>query len=158
MNVDFKKKLLLIFCAALVVRVVGLGFVPPGLNSDELLKAYDGACVYLTGKDHHGETLPLFFKQSGEYSPPLYTYFAGLFSAPFGINAYTVRLPAAFIGALTVLAAYYFGTQYKDKSCGILLAALTALSPWNLYFSRIGWEAISLVLVQLTALAVFFHW
>lgn len=158
MNDSIKKKFLFLLVSGLLIRMIGLGFVPPSMISDEILLGYDGACVYRTGMDHHGEHWPLFFKQSGEYRPPVYVYFAGLFSAPFGVNPYTVRLPSAVFGGLTIVLAFYFGRAFRDENFGMLLAALVAVSPWNLHYSRVGWEVISLVAVQLAALGLFFQW
>lgn len=150
--------LLAILALAFFIRSFALDASPPALNSDELLKAFDGASVYRTGRDHHGHAWPLFFKQSGEYSPPLYIYFAGLFSAPFGIGPYTTRLPSAMLGTLSVLAAYLLMRRWAGEGAGMLAAVLVALSPWNLHFSRMGWEAISLIPLQLLALWCFERW
>ncbi|MBD3268302.1 phospholipid carrier-dependent glycosyltransferase, partial [bacterium] len=158
MKGQIEKKLWILLLFGLVIRLVGLHAEPPALNSDELIKAYDGACVYLTARDHHGDFLPIFFRQSGEYSPPFYIYLAGLFSAPFGINPYTVRFPSALLGTLTILAAYLFGKACFDKRFALVLAGLVAVSPWNLHYSRIGWEAISLVFIQLCAFTAFYRW
>ncbi len=141
-----------------LIRAAGLAVVPPAVNSDELLKAYDGASVYLSGMDHHGARWPLFFKQSGEYSPPLYIYFAGLFTAPFGINPYTVRFPSAILGTLCILLTYLAASRWRDQTTGLVAAALVTLSPWNIHYSRIGWEAISLVPLQLCGLWLFLCW
>lgn len=150
--------LMILLLAAFAVRAVGLDTSPPALNSDELLKAFDGASVYHTGKDHHGEPWPLFFRQSGEYSPPIYIYFAGMLSAPFGIAPYTVRLPSAIFGMLSVLLAYLLARRCQGEWFGLLAAFLVAVSPWNLHFSRIGWEAITLPTLQLAALWLFLRW
>ncbi len=148
--------ILLIF--GFIIRTVGLDSMPPALNSDELLKAYDGACVYRTGKDHHGNPWPLFFQQSGEYSPPLYIYFAGLFSSTFGVNFYTVRVPSAILGTLSILFSFFLLKEVSGKQAGLICAALVSLSPWNIHFSRIGWEVILLIPLQLAALFFFFRW
>jgi 4-amino-4-deoxy-L-arabinose transferase-like glycosyltransferase len=158
MNRTIMKKLWLLVAVGAILRVAGLGTAPPALISDEILMGYDGACVYRTGMDHHGQSWPVFFKQSGEYRPPVYVYFSGLFSAPFGVNTYTVRLPSAVLGIMTIIMAFYFGREFQNERFGLLLAALVAFSPWNLHYSRVGWEMILLVFFQLTALTFFFRW
>jgi len=151
-------QLTVILLTGFLLRSLWLGGIPPAMNSDELLKAFDGASVYRTGMDHHGESWPLFFKQSGEYSPPLYIYFAGLFSAPFGVNAYTVRLPSTILGTLSILMAYLFLAEWAGRKTALLTAALVAVSPWNIHYSRIGWEAISLIPLQLAGLWLYMRW
>lgn len=153
-----KNILILLLTAGFLIRAVGLSTVPPALNSDELLKAFDGASVYRTGMDHHGQRWPLFFQQSGEYSPPLYIYFAGLFSALLGVNEYTARLPSAILGTLSILMAFLFVQAVADRKTALIAAALVAISPWDVHYSRIGWEAIALVPLQLGALWMFVRW
>ncbi len=150
--------MLILLLFAFLIRSVELDWVPPALNSDELLKAFDGASVWRTGKDHHGALWPLFFKQSGEYSPPLYIYYAGLFAAPFGMNAYTVRLPSAVLGTLTVLFTFLYVRELWGQRAGWVAALLVMLSPWNVHYSRIGWEAISYPLLLLAGLWLFTRW
>lgn len=147
-----------ILAVGFLIRSVGLTVIPPALNSDELLKAFDGASVYRTGMDHHGHPWPLFFEQSGEYSPPLYIYSAGLLSAIWGINEYTVRLPSVFWGTLSIALTYLFVSAFAEKKIALIAAALVSLSPWNVHYSRIGWEAIMLPPLQLAALWRFLVW
>lgn len=150
--------LAVILLAALAIRSAGLATVPPALNSDELLKVFDGAAVYRTGMDHHGHSWPLFFKQTGEYSPPFYIYFAGLFSAQWGINGYTTRLPSAVLGILSVLLTFFYVRDLWGENAGLLAAFLVAFSPWNAHYSRMGWEAISAIPMQLVGLWLFLRW
>ncbi|RJP20195.1 MAG: phospholipid carrier-dependent glycosyltransferase [Candidatus Omnitrophota bacterium] len=150
--------IVLLLLVGFLIRTVGLEAVPPALNSDELLKAYDGASVYRTGQDHHGQSWPLFFRQSGEYSTPLYIYFVGLFSVPFGVHAYSVRLPSALLGTLAILFTYLLISEIFDKKTALLAAALVTISPWNVQYSRIGWEVISLIPLQLAGFLFFMRW
>ena len=147
-----------ILLVGFLLRGIGLGVVPPAVNSDEWLKAFDGASVYRTGRDHHGESWPLFFRQSGEYSPPLYIYFAGLFSAPFGVNARTTRLPSAVLGTVSILLVYGFVKAWEGRRVALAAAALAALSPWGVHYSRIGWEAVTLGPLLLGGLWAWVGW
>ena len=150
--------MVLITALGLAERVALLGSDPPALNSDELLKTFDGASVYRTGYDHHGHGLPLFFQQSGEYSPPLYIYFSGIFSTLFGIHPMTVRLPSALLGTLSLVLTFLLVRQFASVETALWAAGLAAVSPWNVFYSRIGWEAILQTPLQLLGLAWFFQW
>ncbi len=150
--------IVLLLCIGFFLRVVWLDSVPPGLNSDELLMAYDGASVYHTGKDHHGDWFPLFFKQSGEYRQPIYVYLAGIFSYFLGINAYSVRIVSVIFGTLSILMTYLFVKEIHNKPTALIAAALVTISPWNIFFSRVGWEPVLQTPVQLFALWMFFRW
>lgn len=150
--------LLVILVTTLLLRLFDVGSIPSSLNSDELLKAYDGASVWLTGKDHHGSWFPLFFEQSGEYSPPLYIYFSGLFSSCFGIGPVMVRLPSVLLGYVSVLFTLYFLRRISTEKTALVAAALVAVSPWHIFYSRIGWEAVLQVPMQLIAFLFLEKW
>ncbi|MDX9752953.1 MAG: hypothetical protein RBU29_03280, partial [bacterium] len=156
MKDQIPKKLWLIVLAGFLLRLA-LVWTPPALNSDELIKVYDGACVWSTGMDHHGQRWPLFFKQSGEYSPPLYIYLSGLVAWLGGITPLTVRLLSVFLGTACILLAFGLGRAMRGRQLGEWMALLVAFSPWNLHYSRIGWEVILAVTLQLGALVYFFR-
>lgn len=141
-----------------LLRIIWIDTVPSGLNSDELLKAFDGASVWLTGRDHHGAWFPVFFEQSGEFSPPLYIYFSGLFSAWFGITPCTVRLPSILLGCVSIWLTFEFVNRISNAKTALVASLLVALSPWNIFYSRLGWEAIMQVPLQLIALWQFIQW
>ena len=55
----------------------------------------------------------------------------------FGLNPWTSRLPTAIMGFLLVPLSYILGRQiFKNKNSALLLALLTAVSPWTLFPSR----------------------
>lgn len=143
---------------SLLIRGVGLDIYPPGLNSDELLKAYDGASVIRHGIDHHGESWPLFFRQSGEYSPPLYIYTTGMITGFFGINECTTRIPSTLFGTASVFLTFLLVRQRWGVTTGFWAAFLVMVSPWCVQYSRIGWEAISLVPLQLAGVYFLWRW
>lgn len=150
--------LLAMLCVGFLLRMIWIHHVPPGLNSDELLMAYDGACVLQTGKDHHGDWFPVFFQQSGEYRQPIYVYLAGLFSSTFGINAVTVRIVSVLCGTISILMTYLLVRTIRNNHTALIAAALVTLSPWNIFFSRLGWEPILQTPLQLMGFWMFFRW
>lgn len=70
--------------------------------------------------------------------PPLITY---LLAIPLAITR-NPALASALMGLLGVLAVwltYRLGAQYYDRRVGLVAAALFALSPWTIFFSRKIW-------------------
>jgi hypothetical protein len=140
------------------LRVVGLANVPPALSQDEACEGYDAYSVLLTGRDHHGNFLPLAMQGFDDYRMPLFQYSLVPLVAAFGLKPAVVRLGAALWGsvdlvALTALAGLMMGWP------GAAAAALFgALSPWHLTFSRHGQEFTVASATITLGMLCFFLW
>lgn len=153
----------LVFAA--VLRLWELGSIPPGLTPDEASLGYNTYSILKTGRDEHGQLLPIIFKFFGDYRPGLYVYLSVPFVALLGLSEFTVRLPSAIAGVVAVVLIYLIVQQlfqnnrtengkYSEKQdstlrgkMAILAAAMLAISPWHIHFSRGVWEAnVSLTL------------
>lgn len=62
------------------------------------------------------------------------------------ITPFTVRLPFALFGVAAVPAAFYAGRRLAGAGCGLLLAAMVAVNPFHVYFSREAYFYSSLFL------------
>ena len=127
--------------AGIGLRVVRLGSVPPALSQDEACDGYDAYSVLATGRDHHGNFLPLVMQGFDDYRMPLFQYSLVPLVAAFGLKPAVIRLGAALWGivdlvAITVLAGLMMGLPAAAAA-----ALFGALSPWHLPFSRYGIEA-----------------
>ena len=92
------------------MRFVFLSKIPPELNRDEVSVGFNAYSLLETGKDEHGRgPWPLVFRAFGDNKIPGYIYLTAPLVRVFGLNAFTVRLPAAFFGWLTILVFYFFG-------------------------------------------------
>jgi hypothetical protein len=140
------------------LRVVRLGSMPPAFAPDEACDGYDAYSLLTTGRDHHGNFLPLAIEGFGDYRMPLFDYSLVPLVAAFGLKAGVVRLGAALWGvvdlaALTILAGLMLGWP------GAAAAALFgALSPWHLPFSRYGIGVITASTTTTLAMLCFFLW
>src|SRR3989338_11263338 len=147
------KRILLIaaiFLLALALRTVNLGDHPPGLTWDEAGLGYNAYSILKTGRDEHGVFMPLIFKSFGDYKPGIYVYLTVPSIAVFGLTEFAVRFPSALFGALAVIGIYLFTNQLFPKKSlvirnssldiGVIAAAMLAIMPWHLHFSRGGWE------------------
>jgi len=142
--------LVLILFLAAFLRLYKLGSYPP-LNADEAALGYNAWSLLETGKDEHGDSWPLHFKSFGDYKPGAYIYLILPVVKIFGLNEWSVRVPAALLGVATVGLAYFLAKLlWKDERLGLLWAGILTLSPWHLHFSRGGWESnVALFLITL---------
>ncbi len=142
-----KKEILLlvgISVLAFLFRILFLQANPPGLFCDEASTGYDAYSLLQTGRDQYGNFLPLFVRSMGDYNEALYRYLTIPSVALLGLSAFSVRLPAAVIGTLTVPVLYFLSRKLTDKNGAAAAAFFLAISPWHIHFSRTAFRAILL--------------
>ncbi len=127
--------------AIIVVAGAGLRFyrlesVPPGLYTDEAYYALDALDVLAGAR-------PVYFPANNGREP-LFIYGLAASLAAFGRTPLAVRLPAAGLGVLQILAAYVLGRVLFGRRVALLMAALAAGSFWAVALSRIGLRATTL--------------
>ncbi len=135
----------LIIVIAVVLRFWQLGNVPPSPDWDEASLGYNAYSIMMTGHDEYGKFLPVILRSFDDYKPGLYAYLIIPFIKLFDLNLVAVRFPSALFGVLGVIATYLlvkelFNNKYSEH-LALLSAALFAISPWDLQFSRIAFEA-----------------
>ncbi len=147
--------LFLIVVIALFLRFWRIGEAPISLFGDELDVGYQAYSILKTGKDYYGNFMPLHFHSLAEWRTPVYLYSAVPTVAFFGISPLGVRLPAAIFGVLGVIAFYYLVYEItKDRKHAIAASFLMAISPWQIQYSRAGFEVTQMLFFLL--LAVYF--
>ena len=122
----------------------------PAINADEAAVGYNAYSLIQTGMDEHGNFWPIHFQSFNDYKPGLYFYLVLPFVKVLGLNGWAVRIPGAFLGAMTVLIVYFLVKElFSDENVRIkfyglgfaeIAALMLAISPWHLHFSRGGWE------------------
>ncbi|KKU10072.1 MAG: hypothetical protein UX13_C0021G0002 [Candidatus Woesebacteria bacterium GW2011_GWB1_45_5] len=161
-----KKYLLIaIIVVASFLRLWKLSAVPVSLFGDELDVGYHAYSILKTGKDYYGNSWPIHFHSIAEWRTPLYLYSAVPTVAVFGVSPLGVRLPAAIFGILSVLVMYllvkellsYGQPPAKFHPRALLAAAVMAVNPWSLQYSRAGFEVTLLLLLLLSGLYFFFR-
>jgi len=134
--------LTLIVLFALVLRIWQIGYVPLSPDWDEAALGYNAYSIIKTGRDEHGDFLPLIMKSFSDYKPALYVYFVIPFIALFDLNLVAVRLPSVIIGTLSVIGLYFLIKVLINRTEIALVASfLYAVNPWHLQFSRVAFEA-----------------
>jgi 4-amino-4-deoxy-L-arabinose transferase-like glycosyltransferase len=139
--------LILIIVLAFVLRFYKLNTYP-ALNADEAAIGYNAYSLLQTGLDEHGNPWPIHFQSFNDYKPGFYFYMVLPFVKVLGLNVWAVRIPGALCGVLTVLVLYYLVEELfidhesptTNHFFPLAAAALLAISPWHIQFSRGGWE------------------
>lgn len=147
--------LFLIILLAAILRLWNLSNIPPHPRNDEAALGYNAYSVLLTSRDEHGEFLPFIFQSFGDWKMGGYVYSTIPFITIFGLNEFAVRLPSAISGIITPPLIYLISLQiFANKRLSLISAALFAISPLFIAFSRGAWE-VNLSLF-LTLAAIFF--
>lgn len=138
----------IVVVALLVVlrNLIDLSGSPPGMYVDESSIAYNAWTIAHFGVDEHGIHFPLFFEAFGEYKNPIYVYSVAALARFLPLTTTVERLPAAFFGMAVVgflAAATWRLTGSRAFTFGTLV--LTALTPWLVIESRVGFETIAWV-------------
>ncbi len=143
-----------ILLVAAALRCVALDRYPPGLHSDEAVNGWNAYCLLKTGRDQFGAAWPIFYIRAlGENRSALFCHLLLPFQALGGLNVWTLRLPAALAGVLTVGLVYCVGRRLFDRTTGLIAAALLAILPVHIQMTRWGHEASIAPLLALLPLA-----
>ena len=127
---------------AFFLRVHDITTNPPELFEDEISGAMSAWSFVTTGHDVIADHLPLFTTRLGP-EHPLYGIFTVPFQAVLGHTALAVRIPAVLLGTALVPLLYLLLLRLTDRRVALLGAALIAVLPWAVHFSRIGWDHAS---------------
>lgn len=157
-----KKILYILFFAivilAAVLRFWQLGKVPVSPDWDEAAIGYNAYSILHTAKDEYGKFLPVVLRSFDDYKPALYVYLTIPSVFIFGLSVFAVRFPSALFGVIGVIATFFLvqeifkNQRYKD-ALSLLASFLMAISPWDIQFSRVAFEAhVGMVLNLLVVL------
>lgn len=136
----------LIILLAIAVRFFKLGVVPIELTRDEASLGYTAYSILKTGHEEHGVMWPVQIESFGDWKLPLYVYTLIPFVKAFGLTMWSVRLPSALAGVSVVVSSYFLmGLLVTDKkyrrAMQLWVPLLLAVSPWEVHFSHVAYEA-----------------
>lgn len=143
------------------IRIYQIDKYPPSLNHDEVTQLYDAISIAETGKDIYGNNYPFIFRSINDFKPPFYTYSTALFFKLFGWQEFTIKMTAILFGILMIPAVYIFSSLLlRNTSIGIIAAFITVVSPFEIFYSRKGFEngaGIFLMILGFIFLLYFFE-
>lgn len=141
-----------ILILAALLRLWLLQSVPPSPSLDEVSIGYNAFSILRTGRDEYGYFLPLLLRAYDDWRPILYVYLTVPFVRVFGLHAFSVRFPSVLLSLVTIYISYLFvpllfgkiinvkNQVFDTRWVGLATAFLLAISPWNIYLSRLGHE------------------
>ena len=144
--------------AGIVLRTIALDAAPAGLHHDEACNGYDAYSILHTGRDHHGNFMPIAVEAFGDYRPPIFDYSIVPLIGALGLKPGVVRLGAALWGSVDLIAVTCLAGLMLGWPGAAAAAVLGALSPWHLAFSRFGQEAIVGSATVTIAMLFFLGW
>ena len=130
-----------LLCLGAVLRLLGLGFFPPGLNQDEASTGCDAWALLVSGMDRNGDSWPVLFTSWGSGQNALYAYVLLPLMALFGRSVTVLRLPAALLGTLSLFLFWRMGRRHGGPVMGLCALGLLAANPWHLLISRWALES-----------------
>lgn len=129
--------LLAILFIGLALRVVKLADVPAGLHFDEAQAGYNAFLISQTGKNISGEFLPINIDSFGDFRPALISYLSVPLVKILGLGYWSTRLPSALAGTALIILTYFLAKLcFRDEKVSLVSAALLAISPIAIIFSR----------------------
>jgi 4-amino-4-deoxy-L-arabinose transferase-like glycosyltransferase len=128
--------LIIIFLAA-ILRILFLDQAPNTFSTDEVSNGYDAYSILKTGRDRYGHFLPILLTGFNDSRESLYVFLNIPLIQLFGLNEFSVRLPSAIAGVLTVPVLYYLAQEcFNDIKISLTAALLFTFSPWSIFYSR----------------------
>lgn len=151
------KFLLIIICIFfLVTRLYRISEIPPSVYWDEASIGYNAFSIAQTGADEWRQFLPVHFRAFGEFKLPVYIYTTAIFVKIFGLNEFSIRLPAVFYSLGVIITTYYLAKRLTDSSnIGLLSSFFISVSPWFFIFSRTGYEVTAGLLFYLLGIYLY---
>ena len=131
--------LLLALGAAL--RLLALGALPLGLNQDEASAGYETFALLTSGIDRCGKSWPVLFISWGSGQNVLMSYLAMPFVALMGLSEWSIRLPNALSGCLTLFVFWRLARRTGGERFGLLALFLLVINPWHIMMSRWALES-----------------
>lgn len=140
---NYKEEILLffIFMIGAFVRIIAIEKFPNALNVDEASSGYDAYSLMKWGKDRGGNSYPVYLYAWGSGQSVLYSYLMIPIIAIMGLTEYSIRLPMAIIGTISLYVFYYLIKNiFSNKKYGIISTAFFAICPWHIMKCRWGME------------------
>lgn len=148
--------LLCILVVGIFFRMYHFNQNPPSMNWDEVSIGYNAYSILKTGKDEFGTTMPVYFRSLDDYKMPVYIYMTVASIKLFGYNDTSIRLPSLLFGIFTIYLIYLLSIElFKRKETALVAAFVTAITPWNIMFSRMASEANVAMALTILAMILF---
>lgn len=153
------KVILILICALfLFTRLYKIAEIPVSVYWDEASIGYNAYAVSTDLKDEWGKFMPIHFRAFGEFKLPVYIYSVAPFVKIFGLNAFSVRLPAVLYSLGVIILIYWLARKLTgSEQIGLWSSFLLTISPWFFIFSRTGYEVTAGLMFYLLGILFFLN-
>jgi 4-amino-4-deoxy-L-arabinose transferase-like glycosyltransferase len=127
------------------------------MYGDELTMVYDTYSILKTGKDSTGKVLPLTFTM-GAGRQGGYIYASLPFVYLFGPTELGIRSLSVLSGLGIIILMYFLGKKlFENENIGLFASFLASISMWDIYLSRVGFEAHFALFLALFGIVCFLY-
>lgn len=112
-----------------------------GVNSDEASIGYDAWAIANYGIDRNLTWMPAYLIAWGSGQNAGYAYLIMPFIQILGLSVFSVRLPMALVGCVSMWALYTILRRHPDKYLPLVGLFLLAICPWHVLKSRWALES-----------------
>ncbi len=152
----YKIILTLITSLFLITRLYKIDQIPPSVYWDEASIGYNAYSISQSGRDEWGKLLPIHFRAFGEFKLPIYIYSVIPFVKLFGLNEFSVRIPAVLFSLGSVFLTFALAKKINNSfPAGLWSSFFITISPWFFIFSRTGYEATAGLMFYLLGIYLF---
>lgn len=145
------------FLLACFLHLYKLADIPYGLHVDEAGMGYDAFCLANYGVDRYLNSFPVYLINFGRGQSALYAYLCAAFVKIWGLNTWTMRMPAAIIGILFYLVGTSILRQRWGEKRALFPAFLMAVMPYFIMQSRFGLDCNLMLGVTTIGLWLLIH-
>lgn len=124
-----------------LARILYLASNPGGVSQDEAFSAYDAYSLAEYGTDCFGYHYPVYNTSWGSGMSALYSWLSIPWIKLFGLNMWTIRLPQAILGILSLLVFYFLMKKVTNDKIALITLFLFAISPWHIVMVRWGLDS-----------------
>lgn len=140
----------------LITRLYKITEIPLSVYWDEASIGYNAYSIAETGKDEWGKFFPIHFRAFGEFKLPVYIYSVVPFVKAFGLNEFSVRMPAVLFSLGVIILIFLLAKQlFSSIAAGLFSSFFISISPWFFIFSRTGYEATAGLMFYLMGIYLF---
>lgn len=147
-NANSGKVALLLFCAALAVRVIGLLVFPDAHISGNARDILGGAALIRNSQFIYNPDFPMLI-------PPLAALFVAGVQSLFGESLTAIKLVQIVLDASVVVIVFFAGKLIFSQLCGLLGSAILTVYPFAVFVPLyIGTESLFVFLLAISILSV----
>lgn len=147
---------IIVIIIGFLCRFLFLDKVPSHFNQDEASIGYEAYSILNYGIDRNGISYPVHLISWGSGQNVLYAYILIPFIKLIGLNVFSVRLPMAIIGCISILVLYYLlKSNFKEYSKRFLMVTII-ITFFPYMFLKSRWALESNIFPDLILFATFF--